>query len=248
MNPRIFFACIVFACEMLAINQADAQLFRRGSCSTGYCGVSHHATPVVQQRDIIQQIFFAAPAGYIAPVGETSYGLSRALDLIAPDPNAFLNNSNAHIAAASSSSASARQVSADVLAVEQTNAIERQINAKARGIVDAARALAGDVAIDQPRSLILTMRNGQYESVREVKPDEPQAMPRGQVGGMVCMKCHAADGSAAAKFVIDDTFDELKMLQAKEAIDAGTMPPKARLTEAEKLRLVLQLGRLVPAQ
>lgn len=240
-------ATLLFFAVALIAPLARAQIFGRRSCNTGYCAPVH-AAPVAKQRDFIQQIFFAAPAGYIAPVGETTYGLSRALDLIAPDPNAFLNNSNQHIAAASSSTSAARQVSADVLAVEQTNAIERQINAKARGIVDAARALAGDVPVDQPRSLVLTMRNGVYESVREVKPDEQAPVARGLAGQSVCLKCHAVDGSAATKFLIDDTFDEIKLARAKEAIESGAMPPKSRLSEAEKLRELLKLGRLVPVQ
>lgn len=227
---------------------ASAQIFgRRSVCSTGHCAPVHHA-PAVKERDFIQQIFFAAPAGYIAPVGETNYGLARALDLIAPDPNAFLNNSNAHIAAASSSTSAARQVSADVLAVEQTNAIERQITAKARGIVDAARALAGDVPVDQPRSLVLTMKNGVYESVREIKPDEPVAQPRNFGGQSLCLRCHAVGAPNAKAFVIDDTFDETKLAKAKARIEDGTMPPKSNLTEPEKLRELLKLGRLVPVQ
>lgn len=244
MIRYVYAAWLFIAVVLVAPLFANAQLFRRGSCNTGHCAPVHHVS-AVKQRDFIQQIFFAAPAGYIAPVGETNYGLSRALDLIAPDPNAFLNNSNQHIAAASSSSAAARQVSADVLAVEQTNAIERQITAKARGIVDAARALAGDVPVDQPRSLVLTMRNGVYESAREIRPDEPAARNVG-VGEISCMKCHAAGGSASDKFVIDDTFDEIKMARAKTAIESGSMPPKKNLSEAEKLREVLRLGRLVP--
>lgn len=252
MNPRIFTACIIFAAEMFAANQAQAQLFgRRGNCSTGYCAPHvHHAAPVVKERDFIQQIFFAAPAGYIAPVGETTYGLARALDLIAPDANAFLNNSNNHITAASVSTSAARQVSSDVLAVESLNAQERQINAKARGIVDAARALSGDFAIDQPRSLVLTMRNGVYESVREIKPDvpaDPAPVPR-NFGQLTCLKCHAPEGSAATKFVIDETFDEARYDKARAAIESGAMPPKANLSEAEKSRELLKLGRLVPVQ
>lgn len=247
MNPRIFIAILAFAAIFPPC--ANAQLFgRRSSCSTGYCAPHvHHTAPAVKQRDFIQQIFFAAPAGYIAPVGESVYGLSRALDLNAPDANAFLNNSNNHITAASVSTSAARQVSADTLAVESLNAQERQIVAKARGAADLVRAFANEPSGDQPRSLLLTMRNGQYESVREIAPTLPAqdtVVPR-NFGQLTCLKCHSPEGSAATKFVIDEAFDEARFAKASAAIASGAMPPKSNLSEAEKARELLRLSRLV---
>lgn len=249
MNHKLFCAIVIVFVELFATAQlSQAQIFGRRGCSSGYCAPVYHAPAVVQQRDIIQQIFFAAPAGYIAPVGETVIGLQRALELNAPDAKDFLNNSNNHISAASASSASARQVSSDILAVESLNAQERTIRAKSQGFVDGVRALAGEsTSSDQPRAVLLTLRNGVYESVREIKPDaEQQPVPRAAAGGISCLKCHAVDGSAAAKFVIDDTFNFAKYQKAKAAVESGAMPPKSALSDSEKDAVVWQLGKLVP--
>lgn len=239
MNPRIFFACIVFACEMFAANQLMAcnrcGIFGRG-CRFAHVPV-HHAPAVVKAPDTIQNFVFnnIAPPGDLSPRGETVYGVARALEYNSPNSALYLDNVRRALEFAGESTVSARTI--DSLTLDAA-----QVDARGRAVEAAFRALApADGSVTRSTTTRVTIKNG----IPQID-EEPQPVARS--GQMSCLKCHAVDGSAAKRFVIDDTFDIDQMARAKAAIESGDMPPKSNLTEAEKLRLVLQLGRLVPVQ
>ena len=199
----------------------------------------HHA--IVKAPDIIQNFVFSniAPPGDLSPRGETVYGVSRALEYNSPNSALYLDNVRRALEFAGESTVSARTI--DSLTLDAA-----QVDARGRAVEAAFRALApADGSVTRSSTTRVTIKNG-IPQIDELPHDQPVA--RGDIGGNVCMKCHAVDGSASKRFVIDDTFDLDQMAKAKLAIESGDMPPKSNLTEAEKLRLVLQLGRLVPVQ
>lgn len=245
MNPRIFFACVVFVCEMLASNQLMAcnrcGIFGRG-CRFAHAPVVHHApAAIVKAPDSIQNFVFnnIAPPGDLSPRGDTVYGVARALEYNSPNSALYLDNARRALEFAGETTISARTI--DSLTLDAA-----QVDARGRAVEAAFRALAPDgAAVTRSTTTRVTIRNGL--PVIDEQPD-PQPVARGLGGQISCLKCHAVDGSAAEKFVIDDTFDLNQFTRARAAIDSGDMPPKSRLTEAEKARELLRLGRLVPVQ
>jgi hypothetical protein len=242
MNPRIFFAIVVVFCELVATAELSAcnrcGIFGRG-CRFAHAPVHHAPAAIVKAPDTIQNFVFnnIAPPGDLSPRGETVYGVARALEYNSPNSALYLDNVRRALEFAGESTISARTI--DSLTLDAA-----QVDARGRAVEAAFRSLAPDSSsVTRSTSTRVTIKNG----IPQID-DEPAAVPRGAIGGISCMKCHAADGSAAKRFVIDDTFDIDQMAKAKAAIESGDMPPKSNLTEAEKLRLVLQLGRLVPAQ
>lgn len=242
MNPTIFFAVVIFFLEMLAATQ----VFACGRCgrfgrSCHFAAPVHHVAPaIVKAPDTIQNFIFnnIAPPGDLAPRGETVYGVARALQYNSPDSSLYLDNARRALEFAGETTVSARTI--DSLTLDAA-----QVDARGRAVEAAFRALAPEGAtVARSTTTRVTIKNGipQFDEL----PANP--VPRAAFGGLTCLRCHAVDGPAAAKFVIDDTFDEDQFTRAKAAIDAGTMPPKSNLSEAEKTREVLKLGRLVPVQ
>lgn len=244
MNPRIFLAIVVVFFELFAAAELSA---------CGRCGIFgrgcrhapvHHApvfhAPIVKAPDVLQTIIFnnISPPGDLSPRGDTVYGLSRALEYNSPNSSLYLDNARRALEFAGETTVSARTI--DTLTLDAAS-----IDARGRAVEAAFRQLAPDSAsVSRSSTTRVTIKNG-LPQIDELPQDQPIAR---DIGGNVCMKCHAVDGSASKRFVIDDTFDMEQMAKAKASIESGDMPPKSNLTEAEKLRLVLQLGRLVPVQ
>lgn len=244
MNPRIFFAIVIFFCEMFAATQAYAcnrcGIFGRG-CRFAHAPVHHAPAAIVKAPDTIQNFVFnnIAPPGDLSPRGDTVYGVARALEYNTPNSALYLDNVRRALEFAGESTVSARTI--DSLTLDAA-----QVDARGRAVEAAFRALAPDgAAVTRSTTTRVTIKNG-IPQIDDLPNEQP--VPRGFAGGISCLKCHAVDGSASKRFVIDDTFDLDQMGRAKAAIESGDMPPKSNLTEAEKLRLVLQLGRLVPVQ
>ncbi len=204
--------------------------------------VVHHAAPaIVKAPDTIQNFVFnnIAPPGDLAPRGTTVYGLSRALEYNAPNSALYLDNARRALEFAGDTTVSARTI--DTLTLDAA-----AVDARGRAVEAAFRSLAPDsAAISRSTTTRVTIRNGL--PVIEDNPPLAAPLPR-NFGGLTCLKCHAVDGSAAAKFVIDDTFDLQKFMSAEAAINDGRMPPKATLSEAEKASIRVQLGKLVGGQ
>jgi len=219
---------------------ANAQLFRRGS--TGHCApVVHakvvHADPViVRQQDTIQNFIFSNVANPVSldPRGDTLYSVSRALEYNSPNSALYLDNARRALEVSSEFTGAARGIDSEILQAAS-------IDARGRAVEAAFRALKEEPTGIGSRTTRITLKNG-----LPVFDEEPQ--PRAALGGISCLKCHGPDGSAAAKFVIDDSFSEAAFSRAKAAIDDGSMPPKQALSEAEKVRELLRLSRLVPVQ
>lgn len=237
MNRLIFMLAVIAAGVMLVPPLAHGQ--RRFGCSGGcYTPVVHHA-PVVRNIEYPQTFIFnnIAPPGDLSPRGLTTYGVSRALEYNAPSSALYLDIARRSLEVASEMGGNARGVDADILQAAS-------IDAQGRAVEAAFRALKPDVtARSTSTTTKITLRNG-IPVFEDVQP-EAQAVPR-DLSGNICLKCHAVGGSAAAKFVIDDTFTFAKYQKAKAAVESGSMPPKAALTDAEKDAVVLKLGKLVP--
>ena len=209
------------------------------ACSFAHAPVHHAPVEVVKAPDILQTIIFnnIAPPGDLSPRGDTVYGVARALEYNSPNSALYLDNVRRALEFAGESTASARTI--DTLTLDAA-----QVDARGRAVEAAFRALApADGSVTRSTTTRVTIKNG-IPQIDDL-PADPAPVAR---GGISCLKCHAVDGSASKRFVIDDTFDIDQMVRAKAAIESGDMPPKSALTEAEKLRLVLQLGRLVPVQ
>lgn len=202
----------------------------------------HHVAPVVAKAaDFNQNIIFnnIQPPGDLAPRGTTVYGLSRALEYNAPNSALYLDNARRALEFAGDTTVSARTI--DTLTLDAA-----AVDARGRAVEAAFRSLAPDsAAISRSTTTRVTIRNGL--PVIEDNPPLAAPLPR-NFGGLTCLKCHAVDGSAAAKFVIDDTFDLQKFMSAEAAINDGRMPPKATLSKAEKASIRVQLGKLVGGQ
>jgi mono/diheme cytochrome c family protein len=88
----------------------------------------------------------------------------------------------------------------------------------------------------------ITLRNGVpvFEEEVPAEPIQPRAF-----AGFNCATCHGPEGKAAKAFLLDGPLSLDDFARAKEAVEAGTMPPKSNLTESERLSLVAKLGGLV---
>lgn len=238
MNHKLFCAIVIAFVELFATAElSHAQIFGRRGCSSGTCYTPpvYHAPAVVKSPDFVQTFVFnnIAPPGDLSPRGDTLYGVSRALEYNSPSSALYLDIARRSLEVASEMGGNARGVDAEILQAAS-------IDAQGRAVEAAFRALKPDVAARSTSTTTrITLKNG-----LPVFEEEPQ--PRAAFGGVTCLKCHAPDGSAAAKFVIDDTYDLAKHMKAEAAIESGVMPPKSNLTPAEKASLRLQLGRLVP--
>lgn len=234
MNNIVFNWFVAMAFVFVFGADANAQLFRR-SCSTGHCFTPHVAPTIVRAPDNLQTFIFnnISPPLSLDPRGDTIYGVSRALEYNSPNGALYLDQARRALEVSSEFTAAARGVDSEILQAAS-------IDAQGRAVEAAFRALRPDVtARSTSTTTRITLKNG-----IPVFEEEPQ--PRGAVGGISCLKCHAVGGSAAEKFVIDDTYDLKQHMKAEAAINAGTMPPKSILSEAEKAQVRLQLGKLVP--
>lgn len=248
MNNKLFCAiAIAFAELFVTAELSQAQIFgRRSGCSTGHCYVPpvvhhvpvvHHEPALVKAPDLIQTFVFnnIAPPGDLSPRGTTIYGVSRALEYNSPSSALYLDNTRRALEVASEFTSAARGVDSEILAAAS-------IDAQGRAVEAAFRALKPDVTARSTTTTI-RLRNG-----FPVFEEEPQAVPRGAVGGFTCLKCHAADSGnagALARYKLDGPLSLEQYAKGKAAIEAGTMPPKTALAPIEKDRLVLQLGKLV---
>lgn len=246
MNPRFFLSVVVVFCQMfVTAHLAEAcnrcGIFGRG-CRFVHAPV-HHAPVVVKevvQRDVIQNLIFnnIAPIGDLAPRGDTVYGVSRALEFVAPNSALYLDNAKRSLEVSSEFTAAARGLDSEILDVERTNARGRAVEA-------AFRALRDETTTTRSTTTKITLRNG-IPVFDEPLPAEPEPVARGV--GLTCARCHTGDGDGAKKFLMDGPLTLQQFVRAKAAVDAGDMPPKSNLTEAEKALEVLKLSRLVPAQ
>lgn len=234
MNTIIFKFAVAMACVMITPTLSSAQIFRRG-CSTGHCFTPvHHAPAIVKAPDHIQTFVFNNVANPVSldPRGDTLYGVSRALEYNSPSSALYLDIARRSLDVASEMGGNARGVDADILEA-------MKVEARGRAVSEAFRALREDTTTTSTSSTTrITLKNG-------LPVFEEAPLPRG-LDSISCLKCHAPGASAAAKFVIDDTFDFRRYLQAKDAVESGRMPPKVALPEDEKAKVVWQLGKLVP--
>jgi hypothetical protein len=220
VNQIVFSWFIAMAAVMIFPPLANAQLFGRRGCSTGHCFVPqvHHAPAVVESPDFVQTFVFnnIAPPGDLSARGDTLYGVARALEYNSPNSALYLDNAKRALEVSSEFTSAARGVDSEILQAAT-------IDAQGRAVEAAFRALKPDVtATARSTTTTIRLRNGS------------------------CLKCHAPDGSAAERFVIDDTYDLAKHMKAEAAIESGAMPPKSNLSPAEKATIRLQLGKLVP--
>jgi hypothetical protein len=248
MNPRFLIAIVIVFFELFAIaNVADAcgkcGIFGRGcrySAPVYHTPVykAPHVVKEVVQRDVIQNLIFnnIAPPGDLSPRGDTVYGVSRALEYSAPSSALYLDNTRRLIETASEFTAAARGLDADILDVEKTNARGRAVEA-------AFRALREETSTTRSTTTRITLRNGVPVFEEEVPP-QPIPQPRA-FAGFNCATCHGPEGKAAKAFLMDGPLSLDDFARAKEAVESGTMPPKANLSESEKLSLVAKLGGLV---
>lgn len=231
----IFALAAVGSCG--SADYAHAQLFgRRGHCSTGHCFTPHvaHAPAIVKAPDHIQTFVFNNVANPLSldPRGDTLYGVSRALEYNSPSSALYLDIARRSLDVASEMGGNARGVDADILEA-------MKVEARGRAVSEAFRALREDTTTTSTSSTTrITLKNG-------LPVFEEAPLPRG-LDSISCLKCHAPGASAAAKFVIDDTYNLDKHMQAEAAIASGAMPPKANLSDVEKAQVRLQLSRLVP--
>lgn len=254
---RYVYATLLFLFVLLVIVPASFGCGRCGIFGRGcrfaapvHHAPVHHAAPVIKAPDTIQNFVFnnIAPPGDLAPRGATVYGLSRALEYNAPNSALYLDNARRALEFAGDTTVSARTI--DTLTLDAA-----AVDARGRAVEAAFRSLAPDsAAVTRSTTTRVTIKNG-FPVIDELSPlprnlkgDAEHAPITRHDATISCLKCHAVDGPAASKFVIDDTFDEVKFTRAKAAIDAGTMPPKTNLSEAERARELLKLGRLVPMQ
>jgi mono/diheme cytochrome c family protein len=242
----VFFELFVTANWASACNRCG----RFGShCSYApkvYAAPVYHAPAVVKAPDYIQniQFFNVAPVGDLSVRGDTLYGLSRALDFGAPDENLFLDQARRDSENARYSTETAREISSNKLKLTE-------IETRARSFTDAFRAFNADAA---PRGGVdhieFQLVNGVVKSVRRVEPqvvaspDGDAPIPRA-FAGFNCATCHGPEGKAAEAFLMDGPLSLDDFARAKEAVEAGTMPPKSSLTESERLSLVAKLGAQV---
>jgi mono/diheme cytochrome c family protein len=247
MNPRFLTAIVFVFFELFAIaNVADAcnrcGIFGRGCryVAPAYHAPVYHAPAVVKevvQRDVIQNLIFnnIAPPGDLSPRGDTVYGVSRALEYSAPSSALYLDNTRRLIETASEFTAAARGLDSEILDVEKTNARGRAVEA-------AFRALRDETSTTRSTTTRITLRNGVpvFEEEVPAEPIQPRAF-----AGFNCATCHGPEGKAAKAFLLDGPLSLDDFARAKEAVEAGTMPPKSNLTESERLSLVAKLGGLV---
>lgn len=217
------------------------------------------APAIVKSPDFIQniQFFHVAPVGDISPRADTVFGTSRTISYNAPNSALYLDQNRRSQESISEGTAAARGLDSEFYALAGVIEEGQAAESRARGFAEAFRAFQGEprargIGLEQ---VTISLKNGKVESIQRVDPlanptlpaQDPAPVPR-SFGGLTCLKCHAPEGSAATKFVIDETFDEAKFAKAKLRIDDGSMPPKGNLTEAEKARELLRLSRLVPVQ
>lgn len=255
MNNKLFCAIVIVFVELFAASNAHAIFPRRFGCSGGCAPVVHHAAPVVvqQQRDILQNFFIGlAPTQLDSPRGSTFYARDLASEVVLASDKDYLNFGTLLANGAGDALATARSVRPGLEAIATRNADANLTLAKGEAAANVIRSLSTDTS-GTAKTVVLTLRNGKVDAFQELQatpaeaPVDPAPVPRGPiVGGNICLKCHAAGGSASEKFVIDDTYDLTKHMLAEDAINAGRMPPKSNLSPAEKATIRLQLGKLVP--
>jgi len=255
MSPYTFAAIVILVFEMLLASQASAcgrcGIFGRG-CRFAHAPVVHHAAPaIVKAPDTIQNFVFnnISPPGDLAPRGATVYGLSRALEYNAPNSALYLDNARRALEFAGDTTVSARTI--DTLTLDAA-----AIDARGRAVEAAFRSLAPDTATaTRSTTTKVTIRNGipvidelptlPALPAQDDPPPVPRDLPLRPVDNVTCMRCHGKEGVAASEFLLDGPLTLEQFAKAKDAIEAGRMPPKTNLTPAEKLSLVARFGKLV---
>lgn len=241
---------VIVAWVFIAMSLAAGPAWSCNRCGRfGRSCVSHHVphvekAVVVQQPDSIQNFVFnnIAPPGDLSPRGATVYGLSRALEYNSPNPALYLDNAKRSLEVSSEFTAAARGLDSEILQAAS-------IDARGRAVEAAFRALQSQETRGiRATGYRVTIKNGLPE-FGEMPEEAPQ--PRAAIGaGLTCLKCHNKEAAHAPEgIVIDGGAISLEQFALySRMVNAGTMPPKSNLTEAERAAEVLKLSRLVPAQ
>lgn len=247
-------AMMALGMVLFSAGQAHA-IGRRFACSGGCAPhVVHHAAPVIQQRDILQNFFIGlTPTPLDSPQGTTRYLRSFADEVPLASDKDYLNLGTLLATGAGDAMAIAKSVRPGLEAIATRNADANLALAKGEAAANLIRSF--DSSSGTAKTVVLTLRNGKVDAFQELQATpaeapqvEPAPVPRTPIdlSGNVCLKCHAAGAPNADKFVIDDTFTFAKYQKAKAAVESGAMPPKSALTDGEKDAVVLKLGKLVP--
>lgn len=218
---RLIFTLFVFAASlMLAPPMANAQLFRRG-CSTGHCftPVVHHAAPVIEKRDILQNFFIGLSPGYEAPRGTTAYARDLASEVQLASDLDYINLSKQFLSSATDVAATARSIRPGLEEIAKKNADANLKLATGEAAATVIRSLEGGGS--QARTVVMTLRNGKLEQFQELTatpaevPVDPAPVPRSQpkteewlqgaepapltwkeIISSKCASCHSAAGKA----------------------------------------------------
>lgn len=251
MNNIVFKLVVLATFAMIFPPMANAQLFGRRGCSTGHCFTPavHHAAPVVEQRDILQNFFIGlSPTPLDSPRGTTVYARDLASEVQLASDLDYLNIGKQYLSASTDVVATARSIRPGLEAIASKNAEANLTLAKGEAAANVLRSFGGDTS-GTARTVVMTLRNGKLEQFQELQatpaelPPEPAPQPRG--ARTTCIACHSPNGEGAAKFKIDGPLTPEQFSKGKAAIESGSMPPKAGLNQAEKDRAILGLGRLV---
>lgn len=238
---------IILSLVMLVISASPAfccgkcGIFGRGCRFASHAPVHHvpHVEKAVVREASVQNFVFnnIAPAGDLAPRGDTIYGLSRALDYNAPSSALYQDNLRRLIDLGTELTVSSRDLDSNL-----TRALE--IDAKGRAIEAGFRALASDTTTEtRSRSVKVTIREDGTPDITHL--DEPQGVPReappsevlGQGGrrepanvfwGLGCIQCHGSrdpKGGVTLSGVVGDDLFKRAALRVTATDDEKLMPP-----------------------
>lgn len=258
---RFLFAAITFAALLLTF-VVDASACNRCGLFGRHCRFAHHhdaptyvepearAAAPTTSNFVFNNI---SPPGDLSARGTTVYGLSGQLDYTAPSGALIHDNVRRALEFA-------LQGTTEGKSLDESLAEVAKINATGRAIAEGARALRGtetSTVATSTRSIRVTIRE---DGTPEIVPlDAPAGIPeqaepptpRAGVGtvGLNCKGCHgpgAKNAKALTAFKMPaGGLSEAQGLAAKAAIEGGRMPPGQVLSDDDKGRLVLKIGKLI---